>query len=222
LLDAARSQRPKLIYLANPDNPMGSHHPGAVIEAMLEHVPEGSLLVLDEAYIDLAPQGTAPRIAPDDPRVIRFRTFSKGYGMAGLRVGYAIAAPELAQAFDKVRNHFGVGRIAQAGAMAALADQDWLARVVDQVGAARSRLSAIAQANGAVPLASATNFVTMDLGREGDFARATLRALTEAGVFVRMPGVAPLDRCIRVSVGTEAAIFAFEQALPPALAQARG
>jgi histidinol-phosphate aminotransferase len=62
----------------------------------------------------------------------------------------------------------------------------------------------------------------MDLGREGDFARATLRALTEAGVFVRMPGVAPLDRCIRVSVGTEAAIFAFEQALPPALAQARG
>lgn len=221
LVAAAWAHRPKLVYLSNPDNPMGSHHPAQAITAMLDALPPESLLILDEAYIDLAPPGTAPAIAADDPRVIRFRTFSKGYGMAGLRVGYAIAAPELAQAFDKIRNHFGMGRIAQAGALAALADQDWLAQVQARVADGRVRLARIAAANGAVALPSATNFVTMDLGRDGDFARATLRALTELGVFVRMPGVAPLDRCLRVSVGDTAALDVFEEALPKALATAR-
>lgn len=221
LLAASLMHRPKLVYLANPDNPMGSHHPAAAITAMIDALPEGSLLVLDEAYIDLAPRGTAPEIAADDPRVIRFRTFSKGYGMAGLRVGYAITAPELAQAFDKLRNHFGVGRIAQAGALAAIADQEWLAQVQGRVLAGRARLGQIARDNDALPLPSATNFVTMDLGRDGDFARATLRALTERGVFVRMPGVAPLDRCLRVSVGDDAALGVFEETLPLALAAAK-
>lgn len=221
LIAAADQHRPKLVYLSNPDNPMGSHHPAATITAMIDALPPETLMILDEAYIDLAPPGTAPVIDANDPRVIRFRTFSKGYGMAGLRVGYAICAPELAQAFDKIRNHFGMGRIAQAGALAALADQDWLAHVVTRVAQGRDRLAAIARANGAAPLPSATNFVTMDLGRDGDFARATLRALTELGVFVRMPGVAPLDRCLRVSVGDTAALDVFEEALPRALALAR-
>ncbi len=217
LTAAAHQHRPKLVYLANPDNPMGSHHPGAAIAAMLAALPPECLLILDEAYIDLAPPGTAPELAADDPRVIRFRTFSKGYGMAGLRVGYAICAPDLARAFDKIRNHFGMGRIAQAGALAALADQEWLAQVQTRVAAGRDRLAAIARAHGAMPLPSATNFVTMDLGRDGDFARAALRALADLGVFVRMPGVAPLDRCLRVSVGDDAALTVFEQALPLAL-----
>ncbi|NEY91302.1 pyridoxal phosphate-dependent aminotransferase [Tabrizicola oligotrophica] len=221
LVACARAHRPKLVYLANPDNPMGSHHAGPVIEAMVAALPPESLLILDEAYIDLAPPGTAPMIAPDDPRVIRFRTFSKGYGMAGLRVGYAICAPDLARAFDKIRNHFGMGRIAQAGALAALADQDWLAKVRAGVAEGRDRLAAIARANGATALPSATNFVTMDLGRDGDFARATLRELTGLGVFVRMPGVAPLDRCLRVSVGDKAALDIFEDCLPRALQAAR-
>ena len=222
LVDAAQKHHPKLVYISNPDNPMGSHHPAATITAMLDALPEDSLLVLDEAYIDLAPDGTAPVIAPDDPRVIRFRTFSKGYGMAGLRVGYAIAAPALITAFDKIRNHFGMGRIAQAGALAALADQDWLASVKTRVIAGRERLGQIAQTNGLMPLPSATNFVTIDLGRDGDFARATLQALTKAGVFVRMPGVAPLDRCLRVSIGDAAALDVFADRLPGALAAARG
>lgn len=220
LLAAAHQHHPKLVYLSNPDNPMGSHHPAAAITDLIDALPEGSLLILDEAYIDLAPPGTAPVIAPDDPRVIRFRTFSKGYGMAGLRVGYAITAPELAQAFDKIRNHFGMGRIAQAGALAALADQPWLASVQARVAEGRARLADIARANGALPLPSATNFVTMDLGRDGDFARATLRELTQRGVFVRMPGVAPLDRCLRVSVGDSTALDVVEEALPQALAAA--
>lgn len=221
LIAAAHQHRPKLVYISNPDNPMGSHHPAATITAMIRALPPETLMILDEAYIDLAPPGTAPVIAADDPRVIRFRTFSKGYGMAGLRVGYAICAPELALAFDKIRNHFGMGRIAQAGALAALADQDWLAQVVARVAKGRDRLAAIARDNGAKPLPSATNFVTMDLGRGGDFARATLRALTGIGVFVRMPGVAPLDRCLRVSVGDDAALAVFAEALPQALAAAR-
>ena len=217
LLDTARIHAPKLIYLANPDNPMGSHHPAAVIADLVAAMPEGSLLVLDEAYVDLAPEGTAPELAPDDPRVIRFRTFSKAHGMAGARVGYAIAAPDLARAFDKVRNHFGMGRIAQAGALAALADTGHLDHIRALTQTARDRLAGIAAANGLRALPSATNFVTIDCGRDGDFARAVLRETVAQGVFIRMPGVAPLDRCIRVSLGDEAALAVFEEVLPQAL-----
>ena len=117
----------KLVYLANPDNPMGSWHSGAAVEAALADLPEGSLLVLDEAYVDTAPEGTALPLDADDPRVIRMRTFSKIYGMAGARVGYAIGHPDLITAFHKVRNHFGMNRAAQEGALAALADQEYLA-----------------------------------------------------------------------------------------------
>ena len=221
LLALAHATRPKLIYFANPDNPMGSHHPAAAITAMIDALPEGSLLVLDEAYIDLAPDGTAPVIAADDPRVIRLRTFSKGYGMAGARVGYGVAAAPLAQAFNKVRNHFGVGRIVQAGAIAALADQDWLAVVRARVAAARSRLTGIALAAGLRPLPSATNFVTIDCGQDSAFARRVLAGLMARDIFVRMPGVAPLDRCIRVSLGDDATLDAFAAVLPLALAAAK-
>ena len=222
LLAMAKQVDAKLLYIANPDNPMGSHHPAQTISAMIEALPQGCLMVLDEAYIDLAPDGTAPVIAPEDPRVIRLRTFSKGYGMAGLRVGYAIAAPALIHAFDKMRNHFGVGRLAQAGALAALADQDWLRHVQDQVVTARARMTQIAADNGLIALPSATNFVTLDCGQDGNFARKVLAALADLGIFVRMPGVAPLDRCIRVSLGDADALDRFAAALPIALARAGG
>jgi len=211
----------KLIYIANPDNPMGSWHPAETITEMIAAVPDGCLLALDEAYVELAPPGTAPEIAPEDPRVIRLRTFSKGHGLAGLRVGYALAAPGLISAFDKVRNHFGMGRVAQAGALAALQDQAWLAQVQDRVMAARDRIAEIARENGLAPLPSATNFVTIDCGVDGTFARAVLAALVAQGIFVRMPFVPPHDRCIRVSCGTDADLAALAAALPAALAQAR-
>jgi histidinol-phosphate aminotransferase len=217
LLDLATATRAKLLYIANPDNPMGSHHPAEVIADMVANLPAATLMVLDEAYIDLAPAGTAPEIDPDTPNLIRMRTFSKAHGLAGLRVGYAITNPTLATAFDKVRNHFGLGRVAQAGARAALQDQAYLAQVRGLVAAARARVAGIARANGLLPLASATNFVSLDLGRDGDYARAVLQNLTAQGIFVRMPGVAPLDRCIRVSLGDAAALDAFEAALPQAL-----
>ncbi len=222
LLEAARRTGARLVYLANPDNPMGSWHPAAVVEALVAELPEGSLLVLDEAYVDLAPEGTAPAIAASDPRVIRLRTFSKAHGMAGARVGYALAAAELIAAFDRVRNHFGMGRVVQAGALAALADTGHLSRVRAEVAAAREAFAAVARENGLVPLPSATNFLAMDCGRDGAFARAVLRELIARDVFVRMPGVAPLDRCIRVSLGPAAELAVFAEALPLALAAARG
>ncbi len=217
LLAAAKTTKARLLYLANPDNPMGSHHPAAVIEEMVANLPDHTLLILDEAYADLAPQGTVPQIAPDHPQVIRMRTFSKGYGLAGARVGFAITNPDLALAFDKVRDHFGMSRISQAGALAALADQAWLAEVRSRTLAARARLSGIARSNGLLPLPSATNFVTMDCGRDGAFARKVLAEMGARGVFIRMPGVAPLDRCIRISLGDDLALDIVEETLPQAL-----
>lgn len=217
LVSAAKSFGSKLIYLANPDNPMGSHHPASVIEDMVVNLPEHTLLILDEAYADLAPPGTVPTIASDNPQVIRMRTFSKGYGLAGARVGYAITNPKLALAFDKVRDHFGMGRISQAGALAALKDQEWLKSVQTQTVAARARLSAIALANGLRPLPSATNFVTIDCGGDGDYARKVLAELGKLGVFIRMPGVAPLDRCVRISLGDDHTLDVLEETLPLAL-----
>ena len=218
----ARETGAKLVYLAKPDNPMGSAHPDHVIEAALDNLPDGTLLALDEAYLEFAPDGTAPRIDPDDPRVIRLRTFSKGYGLAGARIGYAVAAPDLIAAFDKVRNHFGLNRAAQIGALAALEDRAWLAQTIARVAACRERLAAIAAENGLTALPSATNFVTIDCGGDGDFARAVLAGVVRRGVFIRMPFVAPHDRCIRVSCGPEDEIALFAAALPQALAEARG
>ncbi len=210
----------KLVYLANPDNPMGSWHSGADIMAAMEALPAGCLLVLDEAYVECAPERTAALVAADDPRIIRMRTFSKVYGMAGARVGYAIAAPGLILAFNKVRNHFGMNRAAQAGALAALRDADWLAQVQAQIAEARERIGQIARDNGLEPLPSATNFVAIDCGRDGEFAKAVLDALVAQGIFVRMPFAAPQNRCIRVSCGTASDLQAFAAALPKALADA--
>ncbi|MFV0475794.1 MAG: pyridoxal phosphate-dependent aminotransferase [Pikeienuella sp.] len=221
LIALARSEGARLIYFANPDNPMGGFREAGAIERMVETVPEGALLCLDEAYIDFAPEGTAPKIDPDDPRVIRFRTFSKAHGMAGARIAYAIAAPGLATAFDKIRNHFGVNKVAQAGALAALGDREWLESVRARAAEARARIGAIAVANGLTALPSSTNFVAIDCGRDGAFAKAVLDGLIARGVFVRMPFVAPQNRCIRVSAGLPADLDAFEAALPEALAEAR-
>ncbi len=217
LAAAARDHGARLVYLANPDNPMGSWHPGTRIEAMLDQLPAGSLLILDEAYGEFAPGDALPRIDPEDARVIRFRTFSKAYAMAGARVGYAIGPAELIAGFDRIRNHFGMNRTAQIGALAALQDADWLEHIRAEVAASRSRLAGIAQENGLTALASATNFVALDTHRDGAFARALLQALAREGIFARMPGTAPMDRCIRVSCGPEPEMAAFAEALPRAI-----
>ncbi|MEM9584445.1 MAG: pyridoxal phosphate-dependent aminotransferase, partial [Pseudomonadota bacterium] len=220
LLEKAQEVGAKLIYFSNPDNPMGTWHDADVVQKMIDAVPAGSLLILDEAYIDLAPHGTAPAIDTSNANVIRMRTFSKGYGMAGARVGYAIAEHGLTRAFNKIRNHFGMCRISQAGALAALQDQAYLADVGAKVAHARDRITLIAKENGLTPLSSATNFVTIDCGRDGEYARAVLAQLIKRGIFVRMPFVAPQDRCIRISCGRDTDLDLFAAALPQALAAA--
>ncbi|KJZ17902.1 pyridoxal phosphate-dependent aminotransferase [Loktanella sp. S4079] len=221
LIEKAREVGAKLIYIANPDNPMGTWHTADVINRMIARIPDGCMLVLDEAYIELAPDGTAPEMQVDNPNLIRMRTFSKGYGMAGARVGYAIGEADVINGFNKVRNHFGMCRISQAGALAALHDQEWLAHIKSQVSQSREHINKIAADNGLSCLPSATNFVTIDCGQTGDFARHVLAALVEAGIFVRMPFVAPQDRCIRVSCGTDEQMDSLAKALPVALQKAR-
>lgn len=220
LIAKATETGAKLIYIANPDNPMGTWHDAARMNAMIAAVPDGCLLVLDEAYVEFAPDDSTPAIDAQDPRVIRMRTFSKAYGMAGARVGYAIGAAPLIESFDKIRNHFGMCRISQAGALAALQDQAWLDQTRARVATARDRIAEIAADNGLTTLPSATNFVAMDCGRDGAFAQAVLQALIAKDIFVRMPFVAPQNRCIRVSAGPDDLMQLFAEALPKALATA--
>ena len=222
LISRAREVDARLIYYANPDNPMGTWARGQEVLTALDDLPPGCLLCLDEAYVEFAPDGTAAQVAADDPRVIRMRTFSKAYGMAGARIGYAVGAAALIKSFDKIRNHFGMNRMAQAGALAALHDADWLAHVQAEVARARDEIARIAGDNGLHAIASATNFVAVDCGRDGDFARAVLSGLVARGVFVRMPFVAPQDRCIRISCGRPDDLAVLAEALPDALAEARG
>lgn len=222
LLAKAREVGAKLIYLSNPDNPMGTCIAPSVIEAMAENLPWGCVLVLDEAYVDLAPAEAAPNIAIEHPSVIRMRTFSKGYGLAGMRVGYAMGAADLILSFEKIRNHFGMNRLAQIAALAALADQEGLQAIQAQVAESKLGIEKIAAQNGLTSIPSATNFVTIDCGKDGDFARRVLGDLIAQGVFVRMPFVAPQDRCIRVSCGPSDEIARFAKALPKALQNAAG
>ncbi len=201
LAEAARRHGARLCYLSNPDNPSGSWHSGDDVRAFLDRLPPGCLLLLDEAYLEFGPDGTAPSLAADDPRVVRTRTFSKLYGMAGARIGYAIADETMVATFDKVRHHFGVNAIAQAGALAALDDAEHVARTLSAVAEGRRDYGMLGAAIGMPTLPSGTNFVCFDAGGAAR-ARALVALPLEHGVFIRMPGAPPLDRCVRITVGT--------------------
>lgn len=211
LLEAARRFEARVLYLANPDNPTGTWHGGAAIERLLDALPEHCLLILDEAYIDFAPEGTSPAVAPSDPRLIMLRTFSKAHGMAGARIGYGVAAEATVAAFDRVRLHFGVNRVAQEAALASLGDEDFLRWVVDEVARGRRDYERLARDLGLGVLPSATNFVAIDCG-SAERSVAVVAGLQEWGVFVRRPQTPPLDRLVRVTVGTEAERAAFAEA----------
>ncbi len=221
LIEKAIEVDAKLIYLANPDNPMGTCHPASVIQAVINAVPDGCLLVLDEAYVEFAPEGTAPDFDTANPNVVRFRTFSKAFGMAGARVGYGIGEAGLIDSFNKIRNHFGVNLISQAGALEALADHAYLQQTLENVAAAREEIARIADENVLSVVPSATNFVALDCGQDGDFAKRVLDGLIRRGIFVRMPFIAPQNRCIRLSAGRPDDLELVAQALPEALAEAR-
>ncbi len=221
LLDAAKRERPKLVYLANPDNPMGTWHSGKAVAEFAAALPTESMLILDEAYSETAPDGTVPVIDVNRPNVLRFRTLSKAYGLAGMRIGAVFGPVEAVQAFNTVRNHFGMSRIAQAAWISALTDQTYLEQVINSIVDSRKRIASAARVNGLLPIPSATNFVTIDCGRDAAFAKRVLDGLIARDIFVRKPATSVLDRCIRVSCGPDRAMALFEAALLEALAEAK-
>jgi histidinol-phosphate aminotransferase len=211
---AARTAHAKLVYLANPDNPSGSFAPHAEVERLLAALPADTLLVLDEAYADFV---EARELLPAavDPRVVRTRTFSKAYGMAGARIGYALAARAVVETFGKIRLQYGVNRTAQIGALAALGETEFVAGVVAEVARGRAEYAALAERAGFATLPSRANFVLIDAGTR-ERAERLLNLLLERAVFVRKPGAPPLDRCIRVTVGTPAERLRFAEAFAEA------
>ncbi len=218
LIALAKHHRPRILYFSNPDNPMGTCWPAHEIQRLIEETPTETVLMLDEAYSEFAPAGTMPKLDVGRKNLLRFRTFSKAYGLAGMRVGYCIGHADVIKAFDKIRNHFGVGRLSQVAAVAALNDQAWLNHVVSEVEKSRQRIYEIALQNGLKPITSATNFVAVDCGQDGTYARKIVDGLLGHGIFIRMPGVAPLNRCIRISCGTPEHLDALAKALPQVLA----
>lgn len=211
LLQATRQHQAPLVYFANPDNPMGTWHDAATVNRLIDNIPDNTVLALDEAYIEFAESDIAPPIDTGNPKVIRYRTFSKAYGMAGQRIAYAIAHRDLISGFNKIRNHFGINRVAQIGALASLQDDTFLPRVRSQVAAARQRVMEFAQERGLYAEPSYTNFVAVDL-QSKERATAMIQHLASQAVFMRMPGAEPLNRCIRVGLGSEAEFALFTQA----------
>jgi len=219
IVDAVRRTGAKLVYVANPDNPSGGFVDRATIAALRAALPDDTLLFLDEAYADFVSPADLP---PDviDPRTIRTRTFSKAYGMAGARIGYALASAETVTTFQKLRLHFGVNRTAQIGALAALGDDAFLRGVIAEVERGRDEYHALAAQHGLPSLPSATNFVCIGIGTKAQ-ADAMLAALLERGVFVRKPWAPPIDGYVRVTVGTAPQRAAFAQAFAEALDRVR-
>lgn len=216
LATRARETRARIVYLANPDNPSGTFAGRTDVEALVRVLPSHALLVLDEAYGDFV--ATHDLLADGvHGNVVRMRTFSKAYGLAGARVAYAIAPRSVVTSLDKIRNHFGVNRIAQVGALAALDDRAFVRDVVAEVARGRDAYVRIATLHECATIPSHTNFVCIDCGSRAR-AEAVVAALLALGVFVRKPAFAPLDGYIRVTVGTAPERARFGTAFAEALA----
>ncbi len=210
LVETAKREKPSVLYVANPDNPSGAFIGRAEFESFMDALPEDVLVFLDEAYADFvdASELLPPRI---EPRLIRTRTFSKAYGMAGARIGYAIAPVETIQTLQKIRLHYGVNRNAQIGALASMQDRAFHSYVVEETARAREDYYRIARELGLHAIESFTNFVCIDCGT-AERAVRVMSELLARGVWIRKPGAPPLDRYVRVSAGTEPMRRAFEEA----------
>ncbi|MBV9102699.1 MAG: aminotransferase class I/II-fold pyridoxal phosphate-dependent enzyme [Candidatus Eremiobacteraeota bacterium] len=194
--------QPQIIYVANPDNPSGSFAEAGTLERCLAALPRTTLLLLDEAYADFVEECELLRPAVRDG-VIRARTFSKAFGLAGARIAYALATDEVGATLQKIRLHYGVNRTAQLAALAALEDEPFVRSVVAEVARGRDEYAALGTRLKIATLPSHTNFVCFDLGSR-ERAEAMVDELLHRGVFIRKPGAPPLDRFVRVTVGTPA------------------
>ena len=213
LVNAVKKSNAKILYLSNPDNPMGTFHSKDDIQGFIDHIPNDTILCLDEAYSDFVDKDELASINVEQENVIRFRTFSKAYGLAGLRVGYGIGNKKLVKAFNKVRNHFGVNKLGQVAAKAALEDQDHLKTVLKKVDQSKKDIAALFQRYGFSSLSSRTNFVPINSGGDGKFAAKLMSSLIQKKVFVRMPSVSPLNSFIRITAGTNHDLMVLDGAM---------
>jgi len=200
----AKAITPKtgLIYLANPNNPTGSAFRREEFEEFLAAVPDGVLVVLDEAYIDYALSMDLRQSVEayrKRKNLLILRTFSKVYGLAGLRIGYGIGRPELLSAMNRLRTPFNTSGVAQAAALAALDDNEHVTRCIETNATERKRLSEGLARLGFRPVPSEANFVFMVVGPE---AKAVSDDLLQMGVIVRPLGWMGFPEAIRISVGT--------------------
>jgi histidinol-phosphate aminotransferase len=209
--------RPSVVYLANPDNPSGAFIDEVRVARFYESLPSETLLLLDEAYSDFVSEDRLlePRF---EDRLVRVRTFSKAYGLAGARIGYALTTPLNCERFERIRLQYGVNRNAQVGALAALEDREHLTWVLEETARALRDYDRLARDIGTTTIPSHANFICIDMGTA---ARATrvMQDLLKKGVWIRKPGVAPLDRYIRVSAGTAPMRDAFARALRESVAE---
>lgn len=201
---AAISTRTKLIYLANPNNPTGTWWTRPVLEQFLARVPEHCLVVVDEAYHEYVTDADLPDAAsllPQHQRLIVTRTFSKVYGLAALRIGYALSSPELALILERTRLTFNVNLWAQDAAAAAVADLAHVQRSRAGNAEQRERLAQALRELGLYVFPSQGNFILVDFERP---AAPIEKALLQRGVIVRPMGGYGLPTCLRITVGLPA------------------
>ena len=218
-LDAMRAAiRPdtRIVWIANPNNPTGNFLPYADVRAFMESVPKDVVVVLDEAYNEYIPPAervdTAAWLA-DFPNLVICRTFSKIYGLAGLRVGYGLASAAVADLMNRVRQPFNVNNLALAGAVAALDDVDFLNASYELNRAGMAQIVAALDQLGLEHIPSCGNFVTF---RAGD-AAAVNQKLLQQGVIVRPIAGYGLPEWLRVTIGKAEENARFIEALQKAL-----
>jgi histidinol-phosphate aminotransferase len=198
----AITPKTRVIYLANPNNPTGTAFSGKEFEEFLAKVPDGVLVVLDEAYIHYAVSvGLHDSMAAYRKRknMLILRTFSKVYGLAGMRIGYAIGTTELLLAMNKLKTPFNTSGVAQAAGLAALEDHGHVERCIETNAAERARLCAGLTKMGLRPVESESNFLFVPVGPE---AKEMSDELLRKGVIVRPLGWMGFPEAIRISVGT--------------------
>jgi len=204
----------RLLYVANPNNPTGSWFDDAALDRFVARIPRDVLVVVDEAYaeyVDAPGLSSALRLADRHPNLIVTRTFSKAYGLAGLRVGYLIAHPGVVAVIERLRESFNVNNVALAAAEASLGDAAHLAKAIAFNRAEREWLAGALTQRGYRVLPSQTNFLMVDLGRPaGDFEKH----LFERGVIVRPMGGYGLADTVRISIGSRAENQRLLDALP--------
>ncbi len=197
LVTALTASQPKILYLVNPNNPTGVLYTPAEVARLLEAAPS-TLVIVDEAYSEFS-GGSCLELLHQYPNLVVTRTFSKAYGMAGLRIGYAVSSPRIVTDLQRVFNPKSVNVLAQVGAIAALDDQEWLDWYVGEVSAAKVLMAEWLEARGMTFQITAANFVMIRFEQ----APWVVQVLREEGVYVRDRSSMPqLAGYARFSVGT--------------------